>query len=369
MKNIKRLLAAFLVLVVVFSFAGCHKKDEIAVTIGDIEFTSAYYMCALINADSEAKTKVSENLSDEESTEEIDYYSQKIDGKGFVTWVEDAAIDYLKKIAAYKTLCKDNELEIDKEELANIESYASYYWSSYGYSAYFEPNGVGFATYTQYMKDSYYSELYFEHLYGAEGEKAIAADEVSKKLYDNFLIANVLEASIDSEMTDTEKTELKDKMNTYVTELKDGKKTFEQVYNDYNEVEEETETEETTDSTDEETAEEEVSEPLDKYASILGAEDTGYDSDHYETAKAMATGEIKLVELEDEAGYVIIVKQDIKADPYYLENLDMTIRHLIADEDYEKIIDDFAGKLEVDINDYAVKQFKVKKIKEPEYSY
>ena len=80
MKNFKKIIALALAALMLLSFAGCHKKDEVAVTIGDVEFTSAYYMCALINADSEAKSKVYENLTEEEQQSgDIDYYSKKID--------------------------------------------------------------------------------------------------------------------------------------------------------------------------------------------------------------------------------------------------------------------------------------------------
>ena len=104
MKNVKRVFALALVLVMALTVAACHPKDEVAVKIGDVEFSSAYYMCDLINADSEAKSKVQEELSEDESTEDVDYYSKKIDDKDFVTWVEDTAMDSLKEIAAYKTL-------------------------------------------------------------------------------------------------------------------------------------------------------------------------------------------------------------------------------------------------------------------------
>ena len=354
MKNIKRVFALALVLVMALTVAACHQKDEVAVKIGDVEFTSAYYMCALINADSEAKSKVQEELSEDESKEDVDYYSKKIDDKDFVTWVEDTAMDSLKEIAAYKTLCKENDLEISEEDAANAENYASYYWSSYGYSAYFEPNGVGESTYTQYMKDSYYASVYFEHLYGEGGEKEIAADTVKTKMYDNFVIADIIEVSF-SEKKDDEITALKEQINGYADDLKNGKKTFEEVYKDYN-------------GTTDETAESDEPRPKDKYASILGAEDTVYASDQYETVKAMATGEVKVIELDDDAGLVLAVKQDITADSYYLDTLDMTVRHLIADEEYEKDIKDYAAKMDCEVNNYAVKQFKVKKIVEPSAS-
>lgn len=359
MKSFKRLIALILALLTVLSFAGCHKKDEIAVTIGDVEFTSAYYMCALINADSEAKSKVNEELTEEEQQQEIDYYSKKIDKKDYVTWVEEKAIDTLKTIAAYQILCKENKIEPSEEDLGNAEMYATYYWSNYGYSAYFEPNGVSEATYKQYMKDSYYAETYFEHLYGAEGEKAIAAEDIKTKMTENFITANILSGSYTSEMKDADKTALKTQFEGYATALKNGSKTFEAIYKEYNNV------------TDEETTPEEETEelkPIDEYASIIGAEDTGYDAEYYDTVKAMKTGEIKVIELEDGAGIVLAVKQDINADPYYLDTLDMAVRHLIADEEYEKDIADYSKKLKVDINKFAVGQFKVKKIIEPSYN-
>lgn len=355
MKNIKRIFAAIILLAMLASVVGCHKKNEVAVTVGDIEFTSAYYMCALINADSEAKTKIQEELTEEEQTAEVDYYSKKIDKKNYVDWVEDRAIDSLKKIAAYKTLCNEAKLKLEDDVIANAESYASYYWTSYGYSAYFEPNGVGQATYTEYMKDAYYSNLYFEHLYGKEGEKAIEAEKVKSAIFDNFLIANQIDVTF-SEETDEQKAAIKAKLENYVTALKNGSMTFEQVYKDYNGTTEEQETE-TTESTE--------PAPADKYASVLGAKETAYESEYYDTAKEMAKGEIELVEKESGAGYLLLVKQDIQADSYYIENLDLSARHLLADDEYEEYIEKYAKDLKVNINKYAVNQFKVKKIIEP----
>jgi hypothetical protein len=66
MKIFRKLIALVLVLMMVLSFAGCHKKNEIAVTIGDVEFTSAYYMCAFVNAYMEAQQLVYNELTEEE---------------------------------------------------------------------------------------------------------------------------------------------------------------------------------------------------------------------------------------------------------------------------------------------------------------
>lgn len=353
MRNLKRIFAVALVLVISLSVAACHPKNEVAVTIGDVEFTSAYYMCALVNADSEAKTKVREGLSEDETTDKIDYYSKKVENTDYVKWVKDKAMETLKEIAAYKTLCKENKLEIPEEDANNAKTYSDYYWTNYGYSSYFEPNGVGAETYKQYMLDSYYSSVYFDHLYAKDGKEEIAADTVKEKMYGNFIIADMLQANF-SNSTDEEKTQTKEKFNKYVADLTAGTKTFEEVYKEHNGSTEENETAESTEP-----------KPKDKYASVLGAKDTAYESDQYDKVKDMAVGEVKLIELEDNAGLVIAVKQDIKADPYYLDTLDSATRHLIKDDDFKKDIKDYAGKMKSDINKYAVDRFNVKKIKEP----
>ncbi len=360
MKTTKRLLAAGLVLAMLCAFTACHKKNEIAVTVGEEEFTSAYYMCALINADSEAKSKVQETLTDEEKqATDIDYYSKKVEDKSFVKWVEDTALENLKKIAAYKALCKENKLEISEEDRNNAETYADYYWNNYGYSSYFEPNGVGQETYKKYMLDSNYAATYFEHIYGAEGTKAIAADALKTKMLENFQLADKLDVTF-SEETDEQKAAMKTKLDGYVEALQKGSMTYEQVYKDHNGTTEEADTAETEGSDD--------PKPQDSYAELLGTEDTSYASDYYETVKNMAVGEVKLVEKEEGAGYVLLVKKDLSADAYYLTQLDLTLRHLIADDDFDKEIEAYANKLKTTVNDYAVKQFKVKKIKTPSAS-
>ena len=292
MKIFKKIAALLLVCLLALSAVGCHKKNEIAVTVDGFEFTSAYYMCALINANSEAQNKVYETLKEDEQQKEIDFYSKKIDDKNFVTWVEDRAIEMIKEIAAYKSLCKKANLKLDDETKSNAQSYASYYWQS-GYSQYFEPNGVGESTYTNFTVDSYYSSLYFEHLYGKDGEKEIAADEVKNKIYDNFITANLIDVTFSKE-TDSEKTAIETKLNDYAAKLKNKSITFEQAYKEYYEIKDE-ETNNTTESND--------PKPKDEYATVLGAEGTGYEHDFYSDIQKMATGEIKVIKKENANKY------------------------------------------------------------------
>ena len=188
MKLMKNIIAAVIVFVMAFSVTACHKKDEIAVTVNGFEYTSAYYMCALINAYSEGQSEVYEALGDK-ATSDVDFFKQKIDGKKFETWVKDRAIDMLEEIGTYQKLCKDAKVELTDEQMTEAQNMAYYYWAYYGYGQLFEPNGVSFNTYLQYTIDNYYGELYFKHLYGEGGKKEIAAADVEAKLYKDFIIA------------------------------------------------------------------------------------------------------------------------------------------------------------------------------------
>lgn len=362
MKTLKKSFAIMLCLLLTLScLAGCHEKGEIAVTIGEVEFTSGYYSCALVFADSDARAMVEEQLSEEgDLPDEIKYWEYKVEETDYVKWVENKAIENLKKLAAVKTLCDKAGVTLDAETVSLSDSNADYLWEYYSYSSLMEENGVSKETFKQYMRDGYLTDAYFEHLYGKDGDKEITAETISKQLSDNYVLVNAIEVSF-SGLKDDEKTEKKNQLTAYETSLKNGSKTFEEIYIEYNNLKAE-------DHKHDETEEGE-SHPQDYHASVWGNEDTDYSSDHYKTAKEMATGEIKLVTLDDDAGLVLIVKKDIMADPYYLEDLDTVLRYAIEGENYEADIVKYGDDLSCDINTYATKQFKVKKIKYPEVSY
>lgn len=362
MNTLKRIFAITLCLAMMLTcLAGCHKKGEIAVKIGDVEFTSGYYACALVFADSEARSMVETELSEEgDLPDEIKYWNYEVEDTDYVEWVEETALNTLKELAAIKTLCKEAEVTLDEETTSLSDTNAEYLWDTYGYSALMESNGVSEATFKQYMLDTYLADEYFEHLYGKGGEKEIAADKLSAQLTENYVLVNKLEVDFSS----LEETEIADKRNqftAYEAALKDGSKTFEEIYLEYNEISAE-------DHKHDEAAEGELA-PQDYHATVLGNEDTDYASDHFETAKAMALGEIKLITLEDDEGLVLLVKKDIAADPYYIDEFDTMLRQDIVGDDYTEELAEYGDELTCDINTYSTKQFKVKKIEYPETTY
>ena len=362
MKNLKRILSLVLVSVMILSLSACiHKKNEIAVKIGDEKFTSAYYMCSLIYAYTEAKQKVqeSDDLTEDEQNgnAEIDYFSKKIDKKDFETWVEDRAIEVIKTNAAYRILCKGNKLEFTEEQKNQIENGVYQNWDYYGASEYFTTNGVGKDTYKEYLTDSYYSELYFKHLYDKEGEKAVKTEDVNKEITDNYIIADIIEIAYADEATDEDKAKDKQTLETYASQIRSGKKTFAEIYKTHNEVkDEETTTEEDADAL----------KPVNEYARILGAEETDFAADEYETYKKYEFDVPTVTEKSDSKGVALVIKRDISKDAYFMDYLDIYARHTLKDEEFENTISDYCKELKADISKYAVSQFKVKNITDSE---
>ncbi len=364
MKIIKKVLAVMLSLAIAASLTGCiHKKDEIAVTIGENKFTSAYYMCALVNAFMEGQNEIYEGLSEEEqnSGEEIDYFSKEIDGKKFKKWVKEKAMESLKAHAAYIDYCTENELLFTEEELETIEQNVSYYWY-YGsdgngtnpYASYYEPNGISLETYVKYAQNSSLAEVYFTHIYGEDGTEALSAKDVKNEILDNYILVDIVEASYD-DLTDDEIAARKKLMKKHAEKIKNGEATFEEVYEQFNDVEEEDH--EGHDHEDEDSEEEEL-EPINKYATVMDAESSTY----YETFRKYKLNKPVVFEYDDDAGVAIVIKRKLSKDEYYLDQLDSTARHSLADEDFEAKVKAYTDTLKVKENKYATSRFKVNKI-------
>ena len=109
MKFLKNAAIIMLVAILCLGCTACHPKNEVAVTVGEYEFTSGYYLCTLIFADMEARGKVDEKLAEDkdyDATKEVNYLKQKIDKKDFSKWVKDTAMDNPCKLRANN--CSDS---------------------------------------------------------------------------------------------------------------------------------------------------------------------------------------------------------------------------------------------------------------------
>lgn len=389
MKALKKLLALTLAIFMILSVAACHPKDEVAITVGDVEITSALYMYALLEADSAARSKVDSDIAASSSSSSttttkpaVDYYAQKIEGKKYTDWVKDTALDRCLEMAYYEYICAEKGIKLSDEELANVDYAVDYYWSYYGYAAIYEPNGVGKETFKRAIMSDYLKDAYFFSIYGEGGEKEVADSELEKKVLDTYLTAEVLQASITSTMKDEEKTNLKNRFKDYEKRLNKGEK-FETIYNEYYEIKEDTTTSSntssntsstvsnssTTDSSDTTSSEEKEEEKTYKfpYATVLADEksETSYANALYADVAKLKDDEVKYIEAKDKV--TIVIRRELKGDELRMDELKELTLWNEKSEEFEKAVADAYAKLEYEVNNFAIDQFKVKSIVYPTY--
>ena len=74
----------------------------------------------------------------------------------------------------------------------------------------------------------------------------------------------------------------------------------------------------------------------------------------------MKTGEVQVIESDD--CYMLAVKGDISADPYYIDYLDENIRSLLKGDEFNDMLDKKGNELDITFNDSEIRYLSPKKI-------
>lgn len=362
MKNFKKIVSAALTVAMLLTLSACHGKDEVAVTIDGRDIKSALYLNALIDCDSEARSRVDEETAAEteknetseetKTSEETDYYSKTLDGLSFAEYVKTKAIERCKEYVFYQKLVDDKVISLTDDEKSEAEYSAEYYWTNYGYSYLYEANGVSLETYKNAFLYSYYSNAYFKSLYGEGGEKEVAKKDIKAHMLDNYALAYTLSATYEDDATDEEKEALKTKLEGYAKRLKDGEE-FEKIYMEFNGLTEEDHTHSETEDG-----------PKDEHATLLADKDSDsqFASEDFDEVYEMKVGNTKIIESEDGTGLTLYMRLDINSDAYYLTYLTDTILYELKEKEFDDFVAGKTEKYTVEENGFAINRFDVEDI-------
>ncbi len=355
LKNIKRFIAAGMVLALMLSLCACHKKDETALTVDGVNFTSAFYSCALLAADSEARQLASEKLDQIEVDEtNEDYLEQTIDGVLYSQWVKNRAIEICKQAVAAKKLCEQEKVST-ADYLEDAKELAEYYWNA-GMYMYYEENGVSLETYKAFAAYDAYKSAYFDFLFGENGTQAVSTEEINKHLTEKYAYVNYITADI-SDMKTADAQQEEEKIKKYADRIYAGE-SFNKIYSEINE------TEFKEDSTDMGTF-------SNTQGSVWGDTDTAYETELFQYTKELKNGEVGVFKhKQDRTGneyFVLILRGDILSEKNTnLETIKNSARTDLKGGDLDKLVKAEADKLSVKEVKYATNQFKVEKIYYPE---
>ncbi len=396
MKKISKILCLVLILVLcTASLSGClHKKDEVALKIGNYQITSGMYACAMINADLEARNNVNTILSAQpgyDSSIEVDYTAQKIDGVPYSDWVKNRAIELCKEQAYIMMKADKLGLEIDTTVLTNAKQSAESNWYDNAEYYRYQPNGVSYDTYYKYYLNTLMITEYFLTLYGKDGIKAVAEEDVLKSLYDNYDLTYAIVYQYPSDATDEEMAADKKLFDDYAAKINAGTLTFEEAEELWNaelEKREEEENESNTSSntssattssdatssavssssdstttSDTTSSEEPYSKPADDKAVLIGTSETGSYTAYtnFDKIHALEVGGALVIEEADE-NVILFVRGDIKADKYYEKTYYDSALSILKSEDFQTEFETAAYALTYEENKYATSNFSAKKI-------
>ncbi len=395
-----------LVLVVCLSvgtLSGCHKKNEIALVIGGVEIKTSTYLAALIEADLQARQDIYKLKSAEEdfdSSKEIDYSKETLDGKDYNTWVKDRAILLCQRYVYVDKITAEKKVAFSESEMENLEARAQNNWSSYGYAYLYTNNGVSYDTYLDFYRSCLLLDYYFLSIYGKDGTDAIPEVTVNEEFYNNYDIMHfIYSAKQDSAGKDKTAEVLKaekEMFEQYAKDINSGKYTFKEVealYKKYQEEQNKTDSSSssgtsstvtssnvssnvssdnssaTTSGTTSSGTKEEYTEPKDSTATLIATEKTesNYATDHFDRIHALEIG--KALFYEDESGNrYLFVRDDIKGDPYYLKaNYDQVV-YMLKYEDFSADIEAEAVKLSVEEDTWATGILDADEINYEEYN-
>ena len=355
LRTVKNIAVFLLVAVMFLSFAGCHKAGEIAVKIGEIKFTSAFYAAALVSADMEAQEKVKAESDD--TTSELGnekFLKKTIDGVAYKEWVKTRAIEICKELYAAKLLCDENNVSTATAiELAKSEAVTT--WNS-GYSDFYTQNGIGLETFKNFCVYEQYTSSFFTSLYGEGGKQEVPTADIQKHLNDNYLYFNMITVNI-TDMSDDEQAKTKNELDGYADRIKKGE-AFAKIYAEcYDSTY-------SADKTDDGVF-------SNSMAYIWSSEGTSYANEHYKQLSSIKKGEITVTVITDETTgdsiAALIVMGDMHSEGN--TNADLLKSAALQDlkgEEFEKLIDEKAATLTVEEVTYATKQFKVENIYYPE---
>ncbi len=368
MKPTIRILALMLALVTVFTLIGCHQKDEVVLTVGDVEITSGLYIAFQLDGYGKLMEGVNSQLSassaESEITKYADYFNYTYEDQTASDYINSQALAFAMEYALIQQKYEEYGLELTKDQTEYAEEYAKYYWEN-GEKEYYEPNGVGFESYKKLVIFRTMKSVIFEYYYGKKDEETgkgglytVADADLKKALGENYVLANTLTIDLVpsedtglTEYTDAQKEEFKKDLQDKIDQYNKGT-AFDTIYKEVYGEEPQSNVQEYDDlkTIYPESAGVFSDESSDATLFSLLKDKKAADDFKYETAY--------LIGSEDAGQYSMAVIYDISKDPYYLEQYRLDLLYLLKDEEFTAKLAEEAKSLAVNKNQSLVDFYK-----------
>ena len=362
----KRLTSILIILIMVFSLAACHQKDESAIIFGKteakkgatgrIDIRGALYNLYLLQATNEAKGKVDAAMqtAGATATTTTNYFKEKVEKTDFSVWVKNRAIELATQYAAIQLWFEKYGLKITDTETQNVNYNASNSWQQ-GAAELCELNGISQGTFLDFYTSSYKKSLVFDHLYAKGGAKAVSDADIKKALKENYVVADTLKYTFPTTGTtiEADKKAAKAILEGYAARINNSE-SFVAVKKSFD-----TWQKTTADPNATATA------AKDQNAVVYGSTKSQKKSDYFDKIKNLAMNKVKVLEFTD--SYILVIRKDIMADPFYLTDNTKEILNILKGDEFTKDLETYAKEVAKTKkqNDFVMGNYTPKKLQQP----
>ncbi len=369
MSLIKKISAVAVTAAMALSLASCGSDTTWGAKIDDTELRAGIFIYYQSDAFSRAYDYVTET--------DTDIMALTIEGKSTEDWVNEQAQKGMQEYVAIENKFDELGLTFENNEEAIAKANVEMWWEYV--SDYFEGIGVSQESYLDVVINGEKKNAIFEYYYGEGGELEVSEDDIKAYLNDNFARIKYIDMPLkDGEgnlLKSEGKAEIKAMADEYIERMKNGE-AFEDISAEYDEyynglieaaTAEETTEDDTTvelDPSDAVTTEDEEVDELVLLGSVSSADYPVPSASVHEkvVGDALSVGEYLIIE-EDEV-YYIVYKMDLFADEEYYDYKKSDVLDTLKGEEFDATVESWTANQTVEMNEAAVKRYKVEKINE-----
>ena len=310
------------------------------------------------SAEEAVTTTASADAATTEATTTTPFSDKVIEGKSVRDWINDEATIQMQKFVAVENKFDELGLAFTDNEPEKVNLYIESLWEYYG--TMYEEMGVSQNSLNLVTLNSEKKELIFNHIYGADGEKAVPEADVKKYLTENNFRINYIEIELKDSEGNLLKSEGKEEMNAkaegYIERAKNGED-FNAILKEYNDS-----LNTSTASTEDTAAETAVEEAPDN-TMVVTKEGTYPDANIITKLfdGSVAAGDYFIVESTNSEKLYVVQCLDLFADENYYADNESYVRHQLKDEEFEAEIESWITGQTVERNEAAYKRYKYEK--------
>lgn len=339
MKQIKKMLALLLVLVLMLTMTSCGsvgkwiaRSTNTEVPVGAyLMYESVYYQYATYYVKDYTKSPLNQDITTGEGDE-------KVTMKG-AAWIKQQALDVITNAITVYEECARLGIKLTEAEKDIILDDAATTWENN--SDAYKVIGVGQQSLEYMYTYNKLHEKLFDALYGEKGTKPVKEEDLKKHVVEKYdsvhYFAVSLKDASNKKLSKEEQNKIEDELEALAEKLNGGEK-FDKIVAEYNEKH----------SDKKVTSNNRIGVMKDQFATDL-----------FKKLEKCDPGSAIVVEYSDQMYLLFRDKIENAVDDYLKENSD-AIRHELKDEEYSEYLEKTEKDLKIEINDEAVKKYSPK---------